>query len=104
MMCAYSYVSHCCLGIQPYLKRRRLYVFAYVKSISLFFFLKKYFYLIKINRGKTWNIGSTFYTCAAVGRVTANLTSDVTVYNSTREEKHDRRSQPKHVTNFMADG
>lgn len=79
-------------------------MFAYVKSISLFLFLKKYFYLIKINRGKTWNIGSTFYTCAAVGRVTANLTSDVTVYNSTREEKHDRRSQPKHVTNFMADG
>ena len=51
-----------------------------------------------------WTRGGTFNTCAAAERMTLNLTGDVTVYNSTREEKHDRGGQPKHVTIFMADG
>lgn len=76
-----------------------LYIYIYIYQKGTFLLQKSI-----VNRGKTQNVGSTFYTCAAVGRVTANLTSDVTVYNSTREEKHDHRGQPKHVTNFMADG
>ena len=54
--------------------------------------------------GMLWTRGGTFNTCAAAERMTLNLTGDVTVYNSTREEKHDRGGQPKHVTIFMADG
>lgn len=73
-------------------------------NIFLYSFFKKVLLFYKNQSWKNLEYWKHVLHSAAVGRVTANLTSDVTVYNSTREEKHDRRSQPKHVTNFMADG
>lgn len=67
-------------------------MFVYVKYIFLFFFLKRYFYFIKINCGRIWNIGSMFYICVVVGCVIVNLISDVIVYNLICEEKYDCRS------------